>query len=157
MDMNKNNNTMEKKFEGGHGHKAPFTVPEDYFDNFTDHMMNKIQAETKNGDVYLSGNNDTKKERKSSLIRIIKPAFALVAMVGFAFFFVNIIFPLVVNDNDKIIGRNSTTFSRESNTITASSTGDSFQFDSDFNPTDEEIADYLSANVDDIEEFYNDL
>jgi len=148
---------MKKKFEGEQGHKTPFTVPDGYFESFTDNVMSKIKVETKNGDINLSGNSDTIKERKLSIIRMMKPVLALVAMVGFAFLFVNIIFPLVVNDSDKIVRKGANEVIQETNTMTASVSDDEFEFDSDFNPTDDEIADYLSDNVQDFEGFYKDL
>lgn len=114
--------------------KNPFTVPEGYFDTLEDQIINRIEKE--------------KKPEKINFVRILKPYLGLAGIFVFALMVVNWILPRFI-DNSKML------LKKEEGTIVNSSNEKEYEIelDADFNPTREEIIEYLAQKVD-ITEFF---
>ena len=116
------------QFEYYYKKKNPFTVPEGYFDELTGRITGRIEKQ--------------KEVKKSSSLRGLKPYMGLVAIFFLALMVVQILFPGAKNtDLPDIEGENAIVQEMEAEDI----------FDSQFNPTNEEIIEYLASEVDNYE------
>ncbi|WP_059026469.1 hypothetical protein [Gabonibacter massiliensis] len=108
--------------------KNPFAVPEGYFDTLESRIMDRVEEE--------------KHPVKTSYIQMVKPYLGLTATFLFAIFVVQWIFPRFVDENKRLL--------REGNSIvkTDESGLHETELDEDFNPTQEEIIEYLAQEVD---------
>ena len=123
MDVINYNKEMDK-----YKKKNPFTVPEGYFDELTGRITGRIEKQ--------------KEVKKSSSLRGLKPYMGLVAIFFLALMVVQILFPGAKNtDLPDIEGENAIVQEMEAEDI----------FDSQFNPTNEEIIEYLASEVDNYE------
>lgn len=125
---------MIDDLNGKYRKKNPFTVPEGYFDTLEDQIINRIEKE--------------KKPEKINFVRILKPYLGLAGIFVFALMVVNWILPRFI-DNSKML------LKKEEGTIVNSSNEKEYEIelDADFNPTREEIIEYLAQKVD-ITEFF---
>lgn len=114
--------------------KNPFTVPEGYFEGLTDQIMDKLE----------------KKETvaKPKFIHIIKPYLGLAAIFVLALLIVQALFPLVV-DKGQMLKKEQT----EQTAYVPEGIEEDI-FDSQFNPTNDEIIEYLATEVNDYELMY---
>lgn len=117
-----------ENFDDKYKKKNPFTVPEGYFDELTGRITGWIEKQ--------------KEVKKSSSLRGLKPYMGLVAIFFLALMVVQILFPGAKNtDLPDIEGENAIVQEMEAEDI----------FDSQFNPTNEEIIEYLASEVDNYE------
>lgn len=116
--------------------KSPFTVPEGYFDKLTDRIAERVQEE--------------KKPQKVRFIQIVKPYMGLAAIFMLAFLVVQVVFPHFIDPNKMILKEGETV----EQTQQAVATDNEIIFDSYFNPTNEEIIEYLTTEVDSYDLIY---
>lgn len=116
--------------------KNPFSVPEGYFDGLTDRMMDKLKEE--------------QRPQRVRLTQLIRPYLGLAAIFVLALLVIQLVFPLVVNKNQLIV-KNDGQITQVQEEI------EEDIFDSHFNPSNEEIIEYLAAEVDEYELAYADL
>ena len=109
--------------------KNPFTVPDRYFDTLGDRVMDRIKDEDG-------------KTRKTSLFQTLKPYLGLAGLFAFAMIVVQLLVPNLVDEN-RMLQANMTAQAEDENI-----------FDADFNPSREEIIEYLSQETDPIEFLY---
>lgn len=124
-----------ENFENKYKEKSPFTVPEGYFDGLTDRIIDKI--------------NEEEKPRKSSFIQTVKPYLGLAAIFLLALMIVQLVLPRFMDKNRMLM--------KEGGQIVQTqpvASEDEVFFDSQFNPTNEEIIEYLSSEVDNYELLY---
>lgn len=116
--------------------KSPFTVPEGYFDKLTDRIADRVQEE--------------KKPQKVRFIQIVKPYMGLAAIFMLAFLVVQVVFPHFIDPNKMILKEGETV----EQTQQAVATDNEIIFDSYFNPTNEEIIEYLTTEIDSYDLIY---
>lgn len=126
-----------ENFDDRYRKKNPFSVPEGYFDQLNKRIGKRIEIE--------------KHPQKVRWITLLKPYIGLVAIFLLALFIVQVILPHVV-DKDRMLVKEG-----QSVTIVKESQTETFEFDVGFNPTNEEILEYLSTEVSDYELLYADL
>lgn len=126
-----------ENFDNRYKRKNPFSVPEDYFDRLTGRIEKRIETE--------------KQPHKVHYITLVKPYLGLVAIFLLALFVVQVILPHVVDKNKMLLKKG------QSVSLVQEPETDIFEFDAGFNPTNEEILEYLSTEVNDYELLYADL
>lgn len=114
--------------------KNPFTVPDRYFDTLGDRVMDRIKDEDG-------------KTRKTSLFQTLKPYLGLAGLFAFAMIVVQLLVPNLVDENRMLLKNG------EQANMTAQAEDENI-FDADFNPSREEIIEYLSQETDPIEFLY---
>ena len=114
--------------------KNPFTVPDGYFDALEDRVMSRVKE------------NETPKQ--TSLLLTLKPYLGLASLFAFAMVVVQLVLPGAVDENRMLIKKG------EQPEVIASQTEDENIFDADFNPSLEEIIEYLSQETDPLEFLY---
>lgn len=125
-----------ENFDDKYKKKSPFTVPEGYFDKLTDRVVERVDQE--------------KKAQKPRFIQIIKPYMGLAAIFLLALLVVQVIFPHVV-DKNKMLLKDGEQIEQTQQTA---NTDNEIIFDSHFNPTNDEIIEYLTTEVDSYELIY---
>ena len=126
-----------ENFDDRYKRKNPFSVPERYFEQLDKRIERRIEVE--------------KRPQKVPLVTLLKPYVGLVAIFLLALFVVQVVLPHVV-DKDRMLapaGKEVTALQEDK--------VETFEFDAGFNPTDEEILEYLSTEVSDYELLYADL
>lgn len=126
-----------ENFDDRYRKKNPFSVPEGYFDQLDKRIGKRIEME--------------KHPQKVRWITLLKPYIGLVAIFLLALFIVQVVLPHVV-DKDRMLVKEG-----QSVTIVKESQTETFEFDVGFNPTNEEILEYLSTELNDYELLYADL
>lgn len=126
-----------ENFDDRYKRKNPFSVPEGYFDRLDNRIEQRLGAE--------------KHPQKVRLITLLKPYMGLVAIFLLALFVVQVVLPRVV-DKERMLVRDGREMMADQETK-----AETFEFDTGFNPTKEEILEYLSTEVDDYELLYADL
>lgn len=114
--------------------KNPFAVPDGYFDGLTDRIMDQVKEE--------------KKPHKVRGMRIFKPYMGWVAVFVVTLMVVQVLYPLATGRNQNVPG------GAAEQTILSADGIEEDIFDSHFNPTSEEIIEYLAAEVDSYELMY---
>lgn len=114
--------------------KNPFTVPDRYFDTLGDRVMDRIKDE--------EGKN-----LKMSLLQTLKPYLGLAGLFVFAMIVMQVLIPNLVDENRMLLKDGE-----QANM--AAQAEDENIFDADFNPSREEIIEYLSQETDPIEFLY---
>lgn len=118
--------------------KNPFSVPEDYFEQLTDRIMEHVQ--------------EKEKKQRTSFWLLVKPYMGLVAIFVLALFVVQVLLPHFIDESRMIRKEGSETL------LTREEEGnEDLQLDSGFNPTEEEILEYLSTEMSDYELVYAEL
>lgn len=126
-----------ENFDDRYKRKNPFSVPEDYFGQLTDRIEDRIEAE--------------KHPCRVRFITLVKPYLGLAAIFLLALFIVQVILPHVV-DKNKMLAKEG-----QNTVLTKENETENVELDAGFNPTDEEILEYLSTEVNDYELLYADL
>lgn len=121
-------------FDDKYKKKNPFTVPERYWDGLTERICNRVEEQDK--------------PEKVKMIQVIRPYMGLVAIFLLALLVVQVIFPKISDEKQMLVG------DKEQVVQTQGDTGDENIFDSQFNPTSEEIIEYLALEVDNYELMY---
>ena len=114
--------------------KNPFTVPDRYFDTLGDRVMDRIKDEEG-------------KTRKTSLFQTLKTYLGLAGLFAFAMIVIQLLVPNLVDEN-RMLSKNG-----EQANMTPQAEDENI-FDADFNPSREEIIEYLSQETDPIEFLY---
>lgn len=125
-------------FDDKYKKKNPFSVPEGYFEHLTDQVLEKIKEE--------------EKPQKVSFVQLLKPYMGLAAIFLLAFVIVQFVVPHFI-DNNKMLKKVNT----EMVTGIEENTSDNLVLDGSFNPTSEEILEYLSTEVSDYDLIYAEL
>ena len=114
--------------------KNPFSVPDRYFDTLGDRVMDRIKDEEG-------------KTRETSSFQTLKPYLGLAGLFAFAMIVIQLLVPNLVDEN-RMLSKNG-----EQANMTAQAEDENI-FDTDFNPSREEIIEYLSQETDPIEFLY---
>lgn len=123
-------------FDDKYKKKNPFTVPERYFEGLTDRITVNVEKKQK-----------LPKKQKPGLIRLVKPYMGLAALFLLALLVIQVLFPLVVDKSQFI--RSDRGMALQSQEMVNEDI-----FDSQFNPTTEEIIEYLTLEVDSYDFLY---
>lgn len=115
--------------------KNPFTVPEGYFEGLNEQIMSRLEKQGK--------------PQKPGIVQIFKPYMGLVAVFVVALLVVQALMPLVVEKDLKLMPKNA---GEEMAQVTDTLEEDIF--DCHFNPTSEEIIEYLASEMDNYELMY---
>lgn len=107
--------------------KNPFSVPENYFDSLEDRIIKRIEEE--------------KKPQRPNLVRLLRPFMGLAALFLMAMLIVQLVLPRFIDQNRMLLKVGE---SPVEVTVKSFET----ELDTDFNPTREEIIEYLSQEVD---------
>lgn len=108
--------------------KNPFAVPEGYFDALESQIMDRVEQE--------------KHPEKMNFVRIVKPYLGMAAIFLFAIFVVQWILPHFVDENKMLLKEGDNIVKTDENSLRE------IELDEDFNPTQEEIIEYLAQEVD---------
>lgn len=125
-------------FDDQYKKKNPFSVPEGYFEHLTDRVLEKIKEE--------------EKPRKVAFMQLLKPYMGLAAIFLLAFLVVQFVVPHFIDKNRMLIKANT-----EIVAYTEEGASDNLTLDGSFNPTSEEILEYLSTEVSDYDLIYAEL
>lgn len=126
-----------ENFDDRYKRKNPFSVPEKYFDQLGKRIEQRIEAE--------------KKPQKVRLVTLLKPYFGLAAIFLLALFVVQVVLPHVVDKDRMLVSE------KREGMVEKEIQSETFEFDSGFDPTDEEILEYLSTEINDYDLLYADL
>lgn len=125
-------------FDDQYKKKNPFSVPEGYFEHLTDRVLEKIKEE--------------EKPHKIAFMQLLKPYMGLAAIFLLAFLVVQFVVPHFIDKNRMLIKTNT-----EIVAYTEEGASDNLTLDGSFNPTSEEILEYLSTEVSDYDLIYAEL
>lgn len=114
--------------------KNPFTVPEGYFDGLTDQIMQRVEKQ--------------KEPRRPRFLQVLRPYMGVAAIFILALLIIQAVMPLVV-DKGQLFPRDTV----EQVMMTPEEFEEDI-FDSHFNPTSDEIIEYLASEVDNYELMY---
>ena len=125
-------------FQDKYKRKNPFTVPEGYFDTMEEQVMERIKQE--------------KQPQKINVFRMLKPYMGLAAIFLFALFIVQWVLPHFIDENKMLLkeGEIQIVVTQEGHTR-------EIELDEDFNPTKEEIIEYLAQDTDMGEYFFDGI
>lgn len=127
-----------ENFDGKYERKNPFSVPDHYFDRLTDEVMERVKEE--------------KKAPKIGWVTLLKPYLGLAAVFLLALFVVQVILPHFIDDSRMLKKEGKETIISEE-----VSKAEVPELDSTFNPSSEEILEYLSTEVSDYDLIYAEL
>lgn len=126
-----------ENFDDKYKKKNPFSVPDGYFDHLTDNVIERIKED--------------KKPRRPGIVYMLKPYIGLAAIFLLALFVVQIVLPRFI-DNSRMLKKESAEVVQEAN-----DRKEDVELDSSFNPTSEEILEYLSTEVNSYDLIYAEL
>lgn len=127
---------MENR-EDQYRRKNPFSVPEGYFEQLTGRIQERIQEE--------------ERPQKIRAFSLIKPYLGLAAIFAIVFMIVQVLLPRVIGTSAMLEKNGDQVV-----TVKEPASVEEFEFDSGFNPTSDEILEYLSTEIE-YEVFYADL
>lgn len=111
--------------------KNPFTVPDGYFDGLTERIM---------------GLTENKKDvRKPSLWQVLRPYIGVAAMFVVIMGVMHIVVPMTMESNRTSLNETVSHGAWDETLL------EDDIFDSEFNPTSDEIIEYLATEIDDYE------
>jgi len=111
--------------------KNPFSVPDGYFDDLTERVMQRIEE----------------KPQKVRFLTLVRPYLGLAAIFVLALVIAQVVLPGVV-DKKQILVKD------RGQVVQFQETAEEDIFDSHFNPSNEEIIEYLTIEVDEYELLY---
>ncbi len=132
------NEKMMDSFDNKYEKKNPFTVPEGYFEAFDDKMINRIDK--------------LQKAKRIGFLQIIKPYIGLVGIFLMSLLIVQLVFPLLVDDSKMLLKQGDQIVQTQD-----AAKQEEIILDQSFNPTSEEIIEYLASEVNGYEFFYAEL
>lgn len=112
--------------------KNPFSVPDGYFESLEDRVMERVQ--------------EVKKPKRPNVLQMLKPYLGLAGLFVFAMVVVQLLLPRVVDENRMLAKKVEQKAPVEQE--------EEWMFDTDFNPSREEIIEYLSQESDVTEFLY---
>lgn len=107
--------------------KNPFSVPDGYFDSLEERVMERVK--------------ESGKPKRAGALQMLKPYLGLAGLFVFAMLFVQFLLPRLVDDNEMLAKKTEQKAS-------AAQEEDEYIFDTDFDPSREEIIEYLSQESD---------
>ena len=107
--------------------KNQFSVPDGYFDSLEERVMERVKE---NG-----------KPKRAGALQMLKPYLGLAGLFVFAMLFVQFLLPRLVDDNEMLAKKTE-------QKAPAAQEEDEYIFDTDFDPSREEIIEYLSQESD---------
>ncbi len=113
--------------------KNPFSVPDGYFESLEDRVMERVQ--------------EVKKPKRPSVLQVLKPYLGLAGLFVFAMVVVQLLLPRFV-DEDRMLAK------KVEQKAPVEQEEEEWVFDTDFNPSREEIIEYLSQESDVTEFLY---
>lgn len=113
--------------------KNPFSVPDGYFESLEDRVMERVQ--------------EVKKPKRPSVLQVLKPYLGLAGLFVFAMVVVQLLLPRFVDEN-RMLAKNV------EQKAPVEQEEEEWVFDTDFNPSREEIIEYLSQESDVTEFLY---
>lgn len=113
--------------------KNPFSVPDGYFESLEDRVMERVQ--------------EVKKPKRPSVLQVLKPYLGFAGLFVFAMVVVQLLLPRLV-DEDKMLAK------KVEQKAPVEQEEEEWVFDTDFNPSREEIIEYLSQESDVTEFLY---
>lgn len=119
---------MESEMNTGQPRQHPFRVPDGYFDTLEDRVMARMKSET------------TKTPRRLTALRVLKPVWGIVAMFVMATIVTQWVAPRLMDPSRMILHPGVPAVQEQAD--------GSVQLDADFNPTREEIIEYLAQEAD---------
>lgn len=128
-----------EEFNDKYKKKNPFSVPEGYFDTLNDKITERIKAEGK--------------PQKIRLIQMLKPYLGLAAVFLIALFVVQVIFPHIVDKKRMLVRTGETGIVA----TVVKEDAEEMEFAPYFEPTNDEIIEYLEMEVSDYELLFADL
>ncbi len=123
-----------ENFDDKYKKKNPFTVPEGYFEGLTDQVMEKVEKK--------------KKAVEPKIGRTLKSYLGLAAIFVLALMVVQVLYPMLTDEERG---------QREERTEEMAQVPEAVEediFDSYFNPTSDEIIEYLATEVDNYDLMY---
>ena len=129
---------MMDNFDYKYKKKNPFSVPEEYFGHLTDQVLERIREE--------------EKPQKVSFVNLLKPYMGLAAIFLLAFLIVQFVVPHFIDSNKMLKKANTEIVAN-----TEEGVAEDLVLDGSFNPTSEEILEYLSTEVSDYDLIYAEL
>lgn len=112
--------------------KNPFSVPDGYFESLENRVMERVQ--------------EVKKPKRPNVLQMLKPYLGLAGLFVFAMVVVQLLLPRVVDENRMLAKKVEQKAPVEQE--------EEWMFDTDFNPSREEIIEYLSQESDVTEFLY---
>lgn len=109
--------------------RNPFSVPDDYFASLEDRIMKRIEEE--------------KRPKRINYVQLLKPYFGMAAIFLIAIFAVKVVAPGFI-DSDRMLIKNQ----GSKTTLGPYEQKNISELNLDFNPTDEEIIEYLAREAD---------
>lgn len=113
--------------------KNPFSVPDGYFESLEDRVMERVQ--------------EVKKPKRPSVLQVLKPYLGFAGLFVFAMVVVQLLLPRLV-DEDRMLAK------KVEQKAPVEQEEEEWVFDTDFNPSREEIIEYLSQESDVTEFLY---
>lgn len=113
--------------------KNPFSVPDGYFESLEDRVMERVQ--------------EVKKPKRPSVLQVLKPYLGFAGLFVFAMVVVQLLLPRFV-DEDRMLAK------KVEQKAPVEQEEEEWVFDTDFNPSREEIIEYLSQESDVTEFLY---
>lgn len=113
--------------------KNPFSVPDGYFESLEDRVMERVQ--------------EVKKPKRPSVLQVLKPYLGLAGLFVFAMVVVQLLLPRFVDENRMLA-------KKVEQKAPVEQEEEEWVFDTDFNPSREEIIEYLSQESDVTEFLY---
>lgn len=121
-----------ENFDDKYKTKNPFSVPDEYFNGLEDRIMQRLEKQPQRS--------------KTRFMQMVTPYLGLAAIFLIALFVLQVFLPSVIDKDQKIVQQNS-----QIARVQVEETDDEDIFDSRFNPTSEEIIEYLTLEVDSYE------
>lgn len=121
-----------ENFDDKYKKKNPFSVPDEYFNGLEDRIMQRLEKQPQRS--------------KTRFMQMVTPYLGLAAIFLIALFVLQVFLPSVIDKDQKIVQQNS-----QIARVQVEETDDEDIFDSRFNPTSEEIIEYLTLEVDSYE------
>lgn len=121
-----------ENFDDKYKKKNPFTVPDEYFNGLEDRIMQRLEKQPQRS--------------KTRFMQMVTPYLGLAAIFLIALFVLQVFLPSVIDKDQKIVQQNSQIARTQ-----VEETDEEDIFDSRFNPTSEEIIEYLTSEVDSYE------
>lgn len=131
-------------FDDKYKKKNPFSVPDGYFDDLSGRVMDNIANREKKPAKEVI-------RPRAKYLQMLKPYLGLVGIFLLALFIVQFFFPLVIDEGQLERKENAPIVQNQE------TEQEEIIFDSQFNPTKEEIIEYLALEADTDELFYAKL
>lgn len=124
-------------FDGKYKKKNPFSVPEGYFEQLDEQIIDRIKEKDE--------------PQKVAFLTMVKPYFGLAAIFLLALLVVQFVLPRVIDPAKMLMHDTAAVSTMEPNTTEGEG------LDRSFEPTNDEIIEYLVSEVNDYELFFAEI